>query len=87
VQAGEEITYQLGVGFAVNERVTLSSALQGAFITETKIEGERIEGSILEPIRMRFAATISRNCRIVEPFAEIAMTDDAPSRLGVTWTF
>jgi hypothetical protein len=36
---------------------------------------------------MRLAVTMSKNCRIVEPFAEIPMTDDAAARIGVVWTF
>jgi hypothetical protein len=36
---------------------------------------------------MRFAVTASHRCRIVEPFAEVPMTDDAAARLGVIWTF
>jgi hypothetical protein len=37
---------------------------------------------------MRFAATIANCGRIVEPFAEIGMTDDAPAAsVGITWTF
>jgi len=100
VDPGEQFLYQLGVGFAVNEFITLSSSLLGLYVTENEINGQRVEGSILEPIRLRFSATISndltlagwRRCEtrraIIEPFAEIGMTRDAPSaRFGITWTF
>lgn len=87
VDPGEEVNYQLGVGFAVNSRITLSGALQGAYISEVEFNDDRIEGSTLEPMRMRMAVTMSKHCRIVEPFAEIPMTDDAAARIGVVWTF
>ena len=88
VQFGEEFSYQLGAGFAANERVTLSAAFLGNYITESKFNGQNIPGTTLEPMRMRFSVTAFRNCRIVEPFAEIGMTYRAPaSRIGVTWTF
>jgi hypothetical protein len=87
VDPGEEVNYQLGVGFAVNSRITLSGAFLGAYLSEVSFNDDRIEGSTLEPMRMRLAVTMSKHCRIVEPFAEIPMTDDAAARIGVVWTF
>jgi hypothetical protein len=102
VAPGEQFYYQLGVGFAVNDYLTLSASYLGFYISETYLDDDRVEGSALEPMRMRFAATISRpeprkiptfighcNVReICEPFAEIGMTDDGPSsRIGITWTY
>ncbi len=100
VDPGEQFLYQMGLGFAINESVTLSGSMLGLYITENHVNGRRVEGSILEPIRLRFSATISSDvtlpgwrcytCRrtIMEPFAEIGMTDDAPSaRFGMIWTF
>lgn len=85
---GEQINYQLGVGFAVNDRVTLSTAFQGFYITNTALEGQTIPGTNLEPISLRFAATIARNCRILEPFVIVGMTDSAPqANCGITLTF
>jgi len=89
VVPGDEYIYQLGVGFAVNSSVTLSSSFLGEYITEPELDGFRQAGLIREPMRMRFAATIANSCRdyLVEPFAEIGMTESAPSaRIGITWT-
>ncbi|NIL97184.1 MAG: hypothetical protein GTO53_06400 [Planctomycetales bacterium] len=75
---GQEYNYNFGVGFAVNERVTLSGAFFGAYITEIHANGRRIQGTIREPLSMRFSATIARkNKKLLEPFVEIGMTDDA----------
>jgi hypothetical protein len=88
ITAGEQISYLLGVGFSVNDRVTLSTTLSGFYITNTQIDGVTDRGSNIEPISLRFAATIARYCRILEPFVSVGMTQTAPTAsLGVTWTF
>jgi len=76
---GEQILYQFGLGFSVNDRVTLSTAFQGFYITNTRLDNETIDGTNLEPISLRFAATIARNCRIIEPFVAIGATHSAPA--------
>ncbi len=48
VQLGEEFTYQLGVGFAVNDRVTLSTSFLGAYNTETEFNGQGIQRASYE---------------------------------------
>ncbi len=75
---GQEYNYNFGMGFAVNERVTLSAAFIGAYITEIHANGRRIEGTIREPLSLRFSATIARKKKkLLEPFVEIGMTEDA----------
>lgn len=87
-QPGEEFNYQLGVGFAVNPEITLSTSFIGAYMGKWEVNGQEIGGSVIEPQRLRFAATILKCNKIVEPFAEVGMTTDAPSgRFGVTWTY
>jgi hypothetical protein len=89
LQPGAQYSYLLGVGFAVNDRVTLSSRFRGAYVEELEADGERIIGTNSEPMTLRFSATISKPCnRIVEPFVEFGLTDDSVSSyFGVTWTF
>ena len=88
IRPGSEYSYTLGVGFAVNERVTLSSRFTGQFVEEVKIDGERVPGSILEPMSVRLAATIAQPKRLVEPFVEFGTTNDAVSTfLGVINTY
>jgi hypothetical protein len=88
-QPGMEYNYTLGTGFAVNERVTLSTQFFGAFIEELKANGERVEGTIQEPLNLRIAATLAKPCnRLVEPFVTFGLTDDAISaNVGITWTY
>lgn len=86
--AGEQILYQFGVGFSVNDRVTLSTAFQAFYITDTQLDNVTIEGTNLQPMSLRFAATIARNCRILEPFVAIGATESAPAvNCGIVVTF
>jgi hypothetical protein len=89
IEPGAEYSYSLGVGFAVNDRVTLSSRFRGSYVEELKVDGERLLGANLEPMTIRFAATIAKpHNRLVEPFVEFGLTDDSiSSYFGVTWTY
>ncbi len=88
IQLGQQISYQLGTGFAVNDRISLVAALIGFFVTETEFNGLGLPATQSEPIRARFALTAYRFGKIVEPFMEIGMTREAPdARLGVIWTY
>ncbi len=88
VDPGEEIRAQLGVGFAVNSQVTLSTRFAAAFITRTQYDGQSVDGSYSEPMSVRFAATVLRCQKLIEPFVEIGATDDATaSRFGIVWTY
>jgi hypothetical protein len=89
IQPGDQYYYRAGLGFAVNEKLTLSSSLSGWYITDPQVDGVRIAGLAMEPITLRFAATIARPCdRYIEPFVELGLTPDAPdARVGLTFTF
>jgi hypothetical protein len=88
VDPGEEFRAQLGVGFAVNSQVTLSTRFATAFITRTQYDGQSVDGSFSEPMSIRFAATVLRCQKLIEPFAEIGATNDATaSRFGIVWTY
>jgi len=86
-QFGHQINYNFGIGFAANERVTLSTILLGTYVTESEVNDVRISNSNLDAARMRFALTTVRRCKIVEPFVEIGITDAAPNlTTGVVFT-
>jgi hypothetical protein len=89
IEPGAQYNYTLGVGFAVNERITLSGRFFGAYVEELKVNGNRLFDSNSEPMTMRFSATISKPCdRIVEPFIEFGLTEGSVSSfLGCTWTY
>ncbi len=88
IQPGEQAYYNFGVGFAVNECVTLSTGFLGYYLGDRRENDLRVPGTTREPMRLRFAVTVAQRSRICEPFAEIGMTDAAPAaRIGIVWTF
>jgi hypothetical protein len=89
IEPGTIWNYSFGVGFAVNDRVTLSTRFLGAYAEEVRINRERRFGTNFEPMTLRLAATISKpNKRLVEPFTEFGLTEGTVSNyFGVTWTY
>jgi hypothetical protein len=86
--AGEQFSYMMGVGFAVNDKVTLSCTMQAFYITNFLVRNQVVPGSNVEPVSLRFAATMDRRCKIIEPFVTIGATEYAPAfSLGITWTY
>jgi len=78
IAPGEEVTYNCGVGLAINDRITFSTAFQGSYISETQVNGNAVSGSDLEPMSLRMALTaITSPCHIIEPFIRFGLTDDA----------
>lgn len=88
VELGDAITYTFGTGFGVNERITLSSTVTGSYVFESRLNSNLVAGSNADIISLRLAATVAKNCRIVEPFVQFGLTDRAPdASLGVVWTW
>lgn len=84
---GGEYNYQMGVGFAVNSNITFSTRFNGAYVTEARLAGERIIGTIQEPMTLTLAMTVAKCKKLVEPFIDFGLTDDAvDARFGITWT-
>lgn len=97
---GAQYSYLFGVGFAVNERITLSTRFFGSYVEELEANGNRVLGTNTEPMQIRMSATISKPKRhkkkdkesstnnLVEPFVEFGLNDDSVNtNLGITWTF
>jgi len=87
IDFGDQIQYTLGIGFGVNDKVTLSSALIGSYITDFTVNRVTVPGSSADLISLRLASTFS-NCRgITEPFVNFGLTDLTPgASLGIVWT-
>lgn len=87
VKIGDSIQYNFGVGFGVNQNVTLSSSLIGSYLLDTEVNSQRVLGSAGDLISLRLAATLIKNKKIVEPFVTFGLTDRAnDASLGVVWT-
>lgn len=88
VRLGDQFSYQFGVGYAINDRVTFSTSFTGAYVNPTSVSDAWVPNTQQEPYRLRAAVTIQRRCRIVEPFVEAGLTNTSPGvRTGITWTF
>jgi hypothetical protein len=87
VDPGQEFDYVFGCGFAVNPYVTISGTFIGNYITRYGVNDVSIPGSDLDLIRFRVSVTMVKDKRICEPWGEIGMTPDSPSRVGITFTY
>jgi hypothetical protein len=76
---GDQIRYQLGMGFSLNDRVSFKMEVDGAAVGRAKLNGREIPGSSLNIISLLFAVT-TRATRylFVEPVVSIGLTDDTP---------
>ena len=88
---GELFDYNLGIGFAINDRLTVSSTFIGAFQSRTLINGPLLipdADTTREPFALRMALTYTcGKCRIIEPFVTFGLNEDAAEAdFGITVT-
>jgi len=78
VDPGDQIPYLIGMGFSLNDRVSVSMAMVGAAIRRTEINGNEIGGSGLDINSLQFTTTVQLAKRVyVEPFVGFGLTDEA----------
>ncbi len=78
VDPGDQIPYSIGMGFSLNDRVSLSMAMAGAAIRRTEVNGNEIGGSGLDINSLQFTTTVQLAKRVyVEPFVGFGLTDEA----------
>lgn len=76
---GDEITYLLGMGFSLNERVSFNMRLGGAVVGRTRLDGREISGSSRDIMSLLFAVTTRATRHLfVEPVVSLGLTEDAP---------
>jgi Putative MetA-pathway of phenol degradation len=75
---GNQIFYELGMGFSLNDRVSFNMRLDGAAVGRFEVDGSEIPGSSLDILSLQFAVTtrVSRNW-FVEPQVRIGLSNDA----------
>ncbi len=88
VQPGKIVGYNLGLGFAVNEKVSLGAQVQGSYQWDTKLDGRTIPGSASEPVSFRSALTYRWSKKaFFESSVSMGLNEDAPDfSLGFTAT-
>jgi hypothetical protein len=78
-EPGEGVEYNMGLGFSVNDDVSLSGRFAGVYQGDWEIDGRKAEGTSFEPMTLRLAATV--RCRrqvFLEPAVSFGLNDDAP---------
>ena len=96
VDPGDLVFYRFGMGYAINPKVTVTSAFSGNYISEVGINGVGVNGSDREPMQLRLAATIAKGkktdgckkVKYVEPYVTFGLTKSAPDCMfGTSWTW
>jgi hypothetical protein len=76
---GDQIRYQLGMGFSLNDRVSFKMQVDGAAVGQDALNGQEIAGSSLNIISLLFAVTTrATRSLFVEPAVSIGLTEDTP---------
>ncbi len=88
VQPGDTLDYNFGFGFAVNEKVSLSTQIMGAHQWDTELDGEKLSGSSTDPLSLRSALTYRISGEsFIEPSLKMGLNDDtADFVLGIAAT-
>jgi hypothetical protein len=72
------VQYSMGLGFSVNDDVSLSGRFAGVLQGNWEIDDEKVEGSSYEPMTLRVAATMRcRRHTYLEPAVSFGLNDDA----------
>jgi hypothetical protein len=79
IQPGAAFGYNIGMGFAINQDISVSTQLLGSIKTETRLDGKWVGGSSREPVGMRMALTTRWSKKLyVEPSATFGLNTDHP---------
>ena len=75
---GDEISYSIGMGFSLNDRVSFNMQAIGSYVGRTERDGKDIPESSLEIFSLQFGVTVLVTRRLfVEPVVNFGLTDDA----------
>ncbi len=78
VDLGDQISYSLGGGFSLNNRVSVAVALSGTTMLRNEINGKEMPGSAQNISSLQFSSTIKfTKALFVEPFVAFGLTDEA----------
>jgi hypothetical protein len=76
---GDEIFYQLGIGYSLNDRVSLSTQLIGAVIGHTELDDTTVRRSDLDILSLQLGVTVLVTRKLfVEPVVNFGLSEDAP---------
>ena len=87
IAPADQVSYLLGAGFSLNDRVSLSMRVSGTEAGRIQLKGREIPGSNLDAISLQWAVTTRATRHLyIEPFVNFGLTDDATDAIvGVTF--
>jgi hypothetical protein len=78
VDLGDQISYSLGGGFSLNNRVSVAVALSGSTVLRDEVNGLEVPGSAQDISSLQFSSTIKlTKALFVEPFVAFGLTEAA----------
>jgi hypothetical protein len=76
---GDEVLYQLGIGYSLNDRVSLSTQLIGAVVGDARQDGRTLQRSNLDIISVQLSVTARATRHVfIEPTVTFGISKDAP---------
>jgi hypothetical protein len=76
---GDEVFYQAGVGYSLNDRVSFNMQVVGAYVQDANLDNHKVSDSSLEILSLQFGVTVLATKRLfVEPVVNFGLTADAP---------
>lgn len=76
---GDEIFYQAGVGYSLNDRVSFNMQVVGTIVNSLTLNNQKVDGSSLEIFSLQFGVTVLATKHLfVEPVVNFGLTKDAP---------
>jgi hypothetical protein len=76
---GDQISYQAGLGYSFNDRVSYDMSVSGTVVRRATLNGQEVPHSSLDIMTLQFGATVRLTRRLfVEPVVALGLTEDAP---------
>ena len=74
----DQVSYSMGAGYSMNDRVSFSTSLSGRLTGRTKVNGIDRPGTSMDAHSLQFNTTIQLTKRLfIEPFIDFGLTKDA----------
>jgi hypothetical protein len=78
VDPSDSMSYSLGAGYSMNDRVSFSTSLSGTITGRTKKNGIERPGSSMDAHSLSFSTTIQLSKHLsIEPYVGFGLTEDA----------
>ncbi len=78
IDPSNQVSYSMGAGYSMNDRVSFSTSLSGKLTGRTEVNGMERPGTSMDAHSLQFNTTIQLTKRLfIEPFIDFGLTKDA----------